>query len=110
MTTEQETLVSNKKLDAIMTALVAMSLDHDQILKQNKELNLRLHDLKTQMHKAIGQVHAVEVSPPISLQQQAPTTSSNEAKELGVGLPEKFDGTRSKFRRFMNQVRLITIL
>ena len=53
MTTEQETLVSNGKLDAIMTALAAMSLDHDQILKQNKELNLRLRDLETQMHNAI---------------------------------------------------------
>ena len=81
MTTEQETLVSNDKLDAIMTALAAMSLDRDQILKQNEELNLRLRDLETQMHNAIGQIHAVEVSPPASLQQQAPTTSSNEAKK-----------------------------
>ena len=84
MTIEQETLVSNGKLDAIMTALVAISLDHDQILKQNKELNLRLHDLKTQMHNAICQVHATEVSSPASLEQQAPTTSNNEAKEPRV--------------------------
>ena len=110
MTTKQETLVSNGKLDAIMTALAAMSLDHDQILKQNEELNLRLHDLETQMYNAIGQVHAAEVSLPASLQQQAPTTSSNDIKESQVSLPEKFDGTRSKFRGFVNQVRLITIL
>ena len=97
MATEQGTLVFNDKLDAIMTVLVAMSLDRDQILKQNEELNLRLHDLETQMLNAIGQVHAAEVSPPASLQQQAPTTSSNEAKEPRVSLPEKFDGTRSKF-------------
>ena len=85
-----------------MTALVPMSLDRDQILKQNKKLNLRLHDLETQMHNTIGQVHAVEVSSLASLQQQVPTTSSNKAKELQVSLPEKFDGTRSKFRGFMN--------
>ena len=109
MTTEQETLVSNGKLDAIMTALAAMSLDHDQILKQNKELNLRLCDLDTQMHNSIGQVHAAEVSPPASFQQQVPT-SSNKAKEPRVSLPEKFDGTRSKFQGFVNQVRLIIIL
>ena len=104
MTIEQETLMSNGKLDAIMTALAAMSLDRDQILKQNEELNLRLHDLETQMHNAIGQVHAAEVSLLASLQQQAPTTSSNKAKESQVSLPEKFDGTRSKFRGFVNQV------
>ena len=80
MTTEQETLVSNGKLDAIMIALASMSLDRDQILKQNEELNLRLCDLETQMHNAIGQVHATKISPPASLRQQAPTTSSNEAK------------------------------
>ena len=67
MTTEQETLVSNGNLEAIMTALAAMSLDHDQILKQNEEPNLRLHDLEKQMYNAIGQVHAVEVSPPALL-------------------------------------------
>ena len=69
MMTEQETLVSNGKLDAIMTALASMSLDHDQILKQNEQLNLRLRDLETQMHNAIGQVHAAEVSLPASFQQ-----------------------------------------
>ena len=110
MMTEQETLVSNGKLDAIIIALAAMSLDRDQILKQNEELNLRLCDLETQMHNAIGQVHVAEVSPPASLQQQAPTTSSNEVKKPQVSLPEKFDGTRSKFRGFVNQVRLIIIL
>ena len=61
MMTEQETLVSNGKLDATMIALAAMSLDRDQILKQNEELNLTLRDLETQMHNAIGQVHAAEV-------------------------------------------------
>ena len=110
MTIEQETLVSNDKLDAIMTTLAAMSLDRDQILKQNKELNLRLRDLETEMHNAIGQVHAAEVSPPASLQQQVPTTSNNKAKEPRVSLPEKFDNTHSKFWGFVNQVRLITIL
>ena len=110
MTIEQETLVSNGKLDAIMTTLVAMSLDCDQILKQNEELNLRLCDLETQMHNVIGQIHAAEVLLPASLQHQVPTTSNNEAKEPQVSLPEKFDGTRSKFWGFVNQVRLITIL
>ena len=110
MTTEQETLVFNGKLDAIMTTLVGMSLDRDQFLKQNEELNLRLRDLETQMHNAIGQVHVAEVSLPAPFQQQAPTTSSNEAKEPRVNLLEKFDSTRLKFRGFVNQVRLITIL
>ena len=104
MMTEQETLMFNGKLDTIMTALVGMSLDRDQILKQNEELNQRLCDLETQMYNAIGQVHATEVSPPASLQQQPPTTSNNEAKESRVSLLEKFNGTRSKFWGFVNQV------
>ena len=62
------------------------------------------------MHNAIGQVHAVEVPPPASLQQQTPTTSSNKAKEPQVSLPEKFDDTHSKFWGFVNLVQLITIL
>lgn len=31
-------------------------------------------------------------------------------KEPRVSLPDKFDGTRSKFRGFVNQIRLITVL
>ena len=62
------------------------------------------------MYNAIGQVHAAEVSLPASLQQQAPTTSSNKAKEPQVCFSEKFNGTCSKFWGFVNQVRLINIL
>ena len=33
-----------------------------------------------------------------------------QCKEPQISMPEKFDGTRSKFRGFINQVQLITIL
>ena len=33
-----------------------------------------------------------------------------QRKEPRISMPEKFDGTRSKFRGFINQVQLITIL
>ena len=40
----------------------------------------------------------------VALQQQGPSTQGIH-KEPKIGLPMKFDGTRSQFRGFLNQVR-----
>ena len=42
----------------------------------------------------------------VSLQQQG-SSSQGIHKEPKIGLPTKFDGTRSQFRGFLNQVRLV---
>ena len=42
----------------------------------------------------------------VSLQQQGPSIQGIH-KEPKIGLPTKFDGTRSQFRGFLNQVRLV---
>ena len=42
----------------------------------------------------------------VPLQQQGPSTQGI-TKEPKIGLPIKFNGTRSKFRGFHNQVRLV---
>jgi len=81
------------------------------MFKQTKELNLRLYELEAKLQQSIEQVHA-----PI-MQAQAssrsilrPSNSSfSDNKELGVNFPEKFDGTRSKFQGFINQIQLITL-
>ena len=99
--------VTNDKLDAIMAALTAMTSDRDHMLKQNEELNLRLRSLEA---RAIDASPAVPTTTSTSGHQAVSVVPTNETKEPRVSLPEKFDGTRSKFRGFVNQVRLITIL
>ena len=42
----------------------------------------------------------------VAMQQQGPSTQRIH-KEPKIGLPVKFDGTRSQFRGFLNQVRLV---
>ena len=42
----------------------------------------------------------------VSLQQQGSSTQGVH-KEPKIGLPAKFDGTRSQFRGFLNQVCLV---
>lgn len=99
--------MSDDKLDAIMATLSAIALDREQLLKQNEELNLRLRDLEARTQE---QRHAPMASPSTPQHQSTSAVFNGEVKEPQVSLPEKFDGTRSKFRGFINQVRLITIL
>ena len=42
----------------------------------------------------------------VAMQQQGPGTQGIH-KEPKIGLPMKFDGTRSQFRVFLNRVRLV---
>ena len=42
----------------------------------------------------------------VAMQQQGPSTQGIH-KEPKIGLPVKFDGTRSQFRGFLNQVQLV---
>ena len=87
MTSNQPVVMPNDKLDAIMAALTTMTLDRDHMLKQNEELNLRLHNLEA---RPMNEVYATVA---------ALSTSGHQATivEPRVSLPEKFDGTRSKF-------------
>ena len=59
--------------------------------QQHRELTLRVQQLEATI---------------ISLQQQGSSTQGVH-KEPKIGLPVKFDGTRSQFRGFLNQVRLV---
>ena len=60
-------------------------------VQQHIELSQRVHELKLAL---------------VSLRQQA-SSSQNLFKEPKICLPGKFDGTRSQFRGFLNQVRLV---
>ena len=59
--------------------------------QQYGELTLRVQQLETTI---------------VSLQQQGSSTQGMH-KEPKIGLPTKFEGTRSQFRGFLNHVRLV---
>lgn len=98
---------SESKLDAIMNALATLS----QRTAEIEGVVARLHNdgvsgiAQSKLHQpqisALGETTLPQVrQEPLVLQH----------KEPRVSLPDKFDGTRSKFRGFVNQIRLITVL
>ena len=71
--------------------LQQISLEKQQTQQQHGELALRVQQLEATI---------------VAMQQQGPGTQGIH-KEPKIGLPTKFDGTRSQFRGFLNQVRLV---
>ena len=67
-----------------------------RVLQEVQVENANLQSAFKQLQASSSRL-AVAVTTPIS-----PAT-----KEPRIGLPEKFDGTRSKFRGFVNQIRMI---
>ena len=100
-----ETLES--KLDAIMSALAVLS--HRQAEMEGVMAGLH-NDGASGI--APSRIHQSQVTAPeeaaIPLVRQDPTIQ--QRKEPRVSLPDKFDGTRAKFRGFVNQIRLVTVL
>ena len=101
------------KLNSIINALEALRITTETVSKRNEELYLAFH----RSHGPTNPQLVQQMGPPISTPAQFQAsgshfqgTSTMEVKEPRISLPEKFDGTRSKFRGFVNQVRLITLL
>lgn len=69
------------------------------ILNQLQADNQRLRHAFEQLQVSAAQAPQPIIAPP--------TPTPQAVKEPRVGLPDKFDGTRSKFRGFVNQVRLL---
>jgi hypothetical protein len=91
----------------------------DSIMNMLNVLSRRTTEIEGFFAKFSGDVRPTTVQPPVQPLPQASTSKEAVAplfeetrslKEPRVSLPEKFDGTRSKFRGFVNQVRLITFL
>jgi len=95
------------KLDAIMNALASLSHRTAEI----EGVMAGLHN-----DRASGIAPSKAYQPQTSAPEEAVLPSVRQdpvvlqQKEPRVSLPEKFDGTRSKFRGFVNQVRLVTFL
>jgi len=86
-----ESTMDNSKLNAIMNVITTMNIDRECLVKQTKELNSRLCKLKTKLQQPMEQVYTPTLPTTIS------SSSSKSNKEPGVNLPNKFDGTHSKF-------------
>ena len=95
------------KLDPMMNTLVTLSYKITEI----ERLMARVHNdrasvtAQSKVHQCQGFIPEEAALPSV---RQDPVTQ--QRKESRVSLPDKFDGTRSKFRAFVNQIRLITAL
>jgi hypothetical protein len=93
------------RFDALMNAINALSTrltDVEGVAHNNSSSGAT----STTAHHPFTSVPE-EVVPPVIRQD---TLHIQQRKEPRVSMPEKFDGTRSKFRGFINQVQLITML
>ena len=90
------------ELDLLTTKFVALEQENQKLLGDLQHMS----DEKAQQHEELSrQVQQLELLV-LSLRQQG-STSQSFIKEPKISLPAKFDGTRSQFRGFLNQVRLV---
>lgn len=110
---EEATLVDsrNTKLDAITNALEALRVKTETLSKHNEELYTTVHSSqRTAMPELPQQIMLGTPTTQATIASPDEMGTTLAPKEPRISLPEKFDGTRSKFRGFVNQVRLITLL
>ena len=73
-----------------------------------EEIHRVLQELQVENANLRSAFDQLQTAPDPVLTPPPTTTSSQQsAKEPRIVLPEKFDGTRSKFRDFVNHIRLI---
>lgn len=106
--------VHESKLDSVLNAIQALTMRTDRI----EEFFTRFSN-----SHGVGTSQTMPISGAQVFPSSVPTVSSTERqnstaehgdmfkiKEPRISLPEKFDGTRSKFRGFVNQIQLVTFL
>ena len=99
---KQEYMRVISELDLLTTKFVALEQENHKLLGDLQQLTVE----KAQQHDELSQrVHQLETTL-LSLRQQS-SISQSSSKEPKICLPTKFDGTRSQFRGFINQVRLV---
>ena len=95
------------KLDTIMNTLVTLS-------HRTAEIEGVMAGLHNNGASGIAQPRIHQSQTTVAEEAALPLIQQNpvvqQRKEPRVSLPDKFDGTRSKFRGFVNQIRLITVL
>ena len=99
---KQEYMRILSELDLLTTKFVALEQENQKLLGDLQQVSVEKAQQHEELSKRVQQLEAVV----LSLRQQA-STSQSLLKEPKISLPTKFDGTRSQFRGFLNQVRLI---
>ena len=90
------------ELDCLSTKFIALEQENQKLLADLQQVSTD----KVQHYNELSQrVHELELTL-LSLRQQA-SCSQSIPKEPKICLPGKFDGTRSQFRGFLNQVCLV---
>ena len=104
-------IVSAQEYQSVFSELQCLKEKFVALEQENQRLLGDLHQItiekqQTQQHRELAlRVQQLEATI-VSLQQQGPSTQGI-AREPKIGLPMKFDGARSQFRGFLNQVRLV---
>ena len=92
------------ELECLKEKFLALEQENQQLLGELQQISLEKQ--QTQQHGELV-LHMQQLEGTIvAMQQQGPSTQGIH-KEPKIGLPVKFDGTRSQFRGFLNQVRLV---
>ena len=90
------------ELQCIKEKFAALEQENHRLLGDLQQIALEKQQQHGELTLRVQQLEATIVS----LQQQGSSTQGVH-KEPKIGLPVKFDGTRSQFRGFLNQVRLV---
>ena len=99
---KQEYMCVISELDLLSNKFVALEQENQKLLGDLQQVSAE----KAQQHEELSErVHQLEAVV-LTLRQQSPSIH-DYPKEPKLSLPAKFDGNRSQFRGFLNQVRLV---
>ena len=98
---EQEYMCVLGELERLNTKFMASEQENQRLLGDLQQVNVK----NAQQEELTQRIHQLEAAL-ITLRQQA-LQAPNSTKEPKISLSSKFDGTRSQFRGFLNQVRLV---
>ena len=93
------------ELQCLKEKFVALEQENQRLLGDLHQITIEKQQTQQQHGELALRVQQLEATI-VSLQQQGPSTQGI-AREPKIGLPMKFDGARSQFRGFLNQVRLV---
>lgn len=102
------------KLDDVLVAIQALTTRTNRIEEFFTKLSNN-HGIGTSQSMPNSNAQVFPSTEPTMPSTQRETLSTQHGdilkiKEPRISLPEKFDGTRSKFRGFVNQIQLVTFL
>ena len=101
----QEYQVIFFELQGLQEKFVALEQENQRLLGDLQQIPLQKQQTQQQQGELTLRVQQLEATI-VALQQQG-SSPQGYHKDPKIGLPMKFDGTRSQFMGFLNQVRLV---